>query len=113
MAAEQAEAAVEDAWKLRTSIDFARKTKMTAEARIVSLEQWSDLLAKLQGVPVVSDVTIFAMNVGEARINISYSGTLEQLRNLAAQSGITFSNRDGLTWVSRGKPASPDGGEER
>ncbi len=113
MAAEQVEAAIEDAWKVRTSIDVSKKAKMIAEVRITSLEQWTDLLAKISTIPIVSDVSIVAMNIGEGRIGISYSGTPDQLRDLAAQSSLTIASRDGLNWVSRGKPAATASAEEQ
>lgn len=105
MAADQAVAAIEDAWKLRTSIDFGRKSKLVAEVHIASLEQWSDLLTRLSTVPVVSDVSVQAMNTGEARIAISYSGTADQLRDMAAQSNVVVASRDGTWWVTPGKAA--------
>ena len=111
-AADQAAAAIEDTWKLRTSIDFGRKSKLVAEVRIVSLEQWSDLLAKLSAVPIISDVSVQAMNTGEARIAISYSGTADQVRDLAAQSNIVVASRDGMWWVSPGKAAPQASSDE-
>jgi Uncharacterized protein conserved in bacteria (DUF2066) len=113
LAAGQAEAAIEEAWKVRTSIDTSKKARMVAEVRIASLEDWTDLLAKISSIPIVSDVVVVAMNTGEGRIGISYSGTPEQLRDLAAQSGLTLASRDGFTWVSRGKPAAAASVEEQ
>jgi hypothetical protein len=106
LAAEQTAAAIEDAWKLRTSIDFGRKSRLTADARIASLEQWTDLVARLSAMPLVSDVTVQAMNTGEGRLIISYSGTPDQLRDAAAQSDVSLANRDGLWWVSASRSAA-------
>jgi hypothetical protein len=113
MAADRAEAAIEEAWKVRTSVDTSRKARLVAEARINSLEEWTDLLGKISSIPIVSDVDIVAMNTGEGRIEISYSGTPEQLRDLAAQSSLSVASRDGLTWVSRGKPAATASSQEQ
>jgi len=113
MAAAQVEAAIEEAWKVRTSVDTSKKTRMVAEVRITSLEDWTDLLGKISSIPMVSDVDVVAMNTGEGRIDISYSGTPEQLRDLAAQSGLAFASHDGLTWVSRGKTAATASAEEQ
>jgi len=107
MAADLAASAIEDAWKMRTAIDFNRKSKLAAEVRIVSLEQWSDLLAKLATVPSVSDVGVSAMNIGEARVTITYAGAPDQLRDLAAQSNLNLSNRDGVWWLSEGRQVAP------
>ena len=102
-AAEQVVGAIEDNWKLRTAIDFGRKSKLIADARIISLEDWSGLLAKLAAIPVVSDVTVQAMNVGDARISLTYAGTQEQLHDIAAQNNLSITNRDGTWWISNGK----------
>ncbi|HEY4114523.1 MAG TPA: DUF2066 domain-containing protein [Rhizomicrobium sp.] len=106
LAAEQTAAAIEDAWKLRTSIDFGRKSRLTADARIASLEQWTDLVSRLSAMPLVSDVTVQAMNTGEGRLIISYSGTPDQLRDAAAQSDVSLDSRDGVWWVSASRSAA-------
>ncbi|HEY8698604.1 MAG TPA: DUF2066 domain-containing protein [Rhizomicrobium sp.] len=107
MAADLAAAAIEDAWKTRVAIDFNKKSRLAAEVRIVSLEQWSELLARLATVPAISDVNVSAMNIGEARLSITYAGGPDQLRELAAQSNLNFSNRDGVWWLSAGRQPSP------
>lgn len=104
MAAQQAKAAIEDAWKNKGSVDLSRKSKLVAEVRIDSLEQWSSLLARLAAVPTVSDVAIVAMNTGEGRVAISYAGTPDQLKAAAGQSNLTLVDRGGSWWVSNGKP---------
>jgi hypothetical protein len=111
-AAELATAAIEDAWKNKGTLDLSKKSRMVAEVRIASLGQWSSLLGRLSTVPAVSDVNVVAMNIGEGRLAISYTGTAEQLRAAAAQSSLTFAERDGQWWISPGKPASDDTGAE-
>jgi hypothetical protein len=110
LAADQSAAAIEDAWKLRTTIDLGHKSKLTADARIASLDQWTDLLTRLSAIPLVTDVSVQAMNIGDARVAITYSGTPEQLRSAAVQSNVSLANHDGLWWVaaSRSAPSSTD-----
>src|SRR6478735_8042244 len=74
-AAQQATAAIEDAWKNRGTVEVAKKTKMVAEVRIASLSQWVSLLGRLSAVLSVTDVNVTTLNVGDARINFTYSGT--------------------------------------
>ncbi len=107
-AAELAEAAIEDAWKTRGTIDLNKKSRIVAELRITSLEQWNNMLARLAAVPAISDVSVVAMNTGEGRVAISYTGTPEQLRTVAAQSSLSFAERGGTWWISPGKPAAED-----
>jgi hypothetical protein len=104
-AAGQAEAAIEDAWKNKGTVEVAKKGKLVAEVRITSLEQWSSTLARLAAVTNVSDVSILAMNTGEGRVAISYTGTPDQLRTAAGQSNLSLTDRDGSWWVANGRPS--------
>jgi hypothetical protein len=107
-AAQQATAAIEDAWKNRGTAEVAKKkTKMVAEVRIASLSQWVSLLGRLSAVPSVTDVNVAAMNIGEARINFTYSGTPDQLKSAAAQQNLTLADRGDTWWIS---PASGESG---
>jgi hypothetical protein len=105
-AAQQAEAAIEDAWKNKGTVDLNKKARLVAEVPITSLEQWSSTLARLAAVPTVNDVSVVAMNTGEGRVAISYAGTPDQLRTAAGQANLTLTDRGGSWWVSNGKPES-------
>lgn len=107
-AAEQAEAAIEDAWKNRGTVDLSRKTRIVAEARISSLEQWNNLFSRLSSVSSVSDVSLVAMNIGEARVGFSYIGTPDQLRAAAEQSNLTLTDRGGSWWIAAGKASADE-----
>jgi hypothetical protein len=107
-AAEQAEAAIEDALKNRGTVDLSRKTRMVAEARISSLEQWNNLFSRLSSVSSVSDVDLVAMNTGEARVGFSYTGTPDQLRAAAEQSNLTLTDRGGAWWIAAGKASADE-----
>jgi Uncharacterized protein conserved in bacteria (DUF2066) len=107
-AAELAEVAIEDAWKTRGTIDLNKKSRMVAELRITSLEQWNSMLARLAAVPAISDVSVVAMNTGEGRVALSYTGTPDQLRTMAGQSNLNFAEHGGTWWISPGKPAADD-----
>lgn len=111
-AAEQAEAAIEDAWKARGTVDTGKKSKLVAEATLSSLPAWDSLLARLQSVPTVSDIDVIAMNIGEARISFSYTGTPDQLRSAAAQANLTLTDRGGSWWISPGRPSEEGGAAE-
>lgn len=114
MAAQKAEAAIEDAWKNKgtATVDLSKKSKLIAEVPITSLQQWSSTLARLAAVTNVSDVSIMAMNTGEGRVAISYAGTPDQLRTAAGQANLALTDRGGAWWVSNGKPEdNPDTGE--
>ncbi|HEY1638491.1 MAG TPA: DUF2066 domain-containing protein [Rhizomicrobium sp.] len=111
-AAEQAQAAIEEAWKTRGTVDLSKKSKLVAEATISSLPEWNSLLARLESVSTVSDVDVIAMDMGEARLSFSYTGTPDQLRSAAAQANLTVTDRGGSWWISPGRPSEETGSEE-
>jgi len=111
-AAEQAENAIEDAWKSKVTVDLNKRAKLVAEVRFDSLEQWNGMFNRLQSVSSVSDVTLVAMNTGEARVTLSYAGSPDQLRNAAAQSNLSVEDRSGTWWISQGKAAADAGAQE-
>jgi hypothetical protein len=94
-AADAAAAAIVEAWKAHSAIDFNRRFKLTADASISSLSDWGLMMQKLATVPTIAEVQVLAMNVGQARIAITYVGTPEQLEALAAQSSLELSNSGG------------------
>ena len=94
-AADAAAVSIVEVWKSHSAIDFNKRYKLTAEARISSLADWGVLMQKLATIPTVTEVQVVAMNVGEARIVITYVGTPEQLQGLAAQSSLDLSNSGG------------------
>jgi hypothetical protein len=104
-AADAAANAIIDASKARSAIDFGKHSKVVADVRIDSLSAWSTLQQKLAAIPSVTDVFIIAMNIGEARIAISYVGTQDQFSDQLAQAGLELSSRNG-TWTLSTQTAS-------
>jgi len=94
-AADAAAASIVEVWKSHSAIDFNKRYKLTAEVHIASLADWGLLMQKLATVPTITEVQVVAMNVGEARVAITYVGTPEQLQAVAAQSSIDLSNSGG------------------
>lgn len=89
-----------DFWKARSAIDFNKRSKLVAEVHIDSLSAWSAVLQKFATVPTVTDVGVIAMNIGEARISISYVGNSDQLAANLQQAGLALSNDDGTWWLA-------------
>lgn len=96
-AADATAQAIIEAWKARSAVDFGKHSKLIAEVRVPSLADWGMLVQRLSAIPTVSDVEVLAMDIGEARIAVTYAGTPDQLVALAAQSAIDLSNNGG-TW---------------
>ena len=106
-AAEAAATAVIEAWKAHAAIDFSRRFKLTAEVHVDALEDWGTMQQKLATVPTITDIGVEAMDIGEARIAISYVGTAQQLKDAIAQAGYDLENGDsGWTLAPLPPPAT-------
>lgn len=96
-AADAAATAIVDAWKAHAAIDFSKRLRLTAEIKAASLSEWGAIMQKLATVPTITDVAVQAMDIGEARVSVTYAGTAEQLQAFVAQAGLDMEN-DGGTW---------------
>ena len=105
-AAEAAVHAIDDLWKSHAAVDFSQKGKLIVDVRAASLAQFAGIQSALAGVPNVAGVTVVAMNIGEARLSLSYLGTFDQLREALAQAGLVLANRDGVWQLSQGAGAN-------
>ncbi len=106
-AAEAAVHALEDLYKSHAAVDFSQKSKLVADVRVASLAQLAGLQSALAGVPNVSNVAVVAMDIGEARLSISYIGSADQLRDAMAQAGLTLVNRGGAWQLSQAGTGTP------
>jgi hypothetical protein len=98
--------AIINAWKGHASVDN-RRSRVTAEIHIDSLEAWGSLQQKLLTVPNVSDVTVAAMDTGEARVVLTYIGNIEQLHDNMSKNGIDLTN-DAGAWTIAATPTPDD-----
>jgi hypothetical protein len=108
IAAQAAVRAMEDLWKTRTAIDFSQRGRLTIDVRIDGLQQWGQLQSQLSSVSNVTGTTVQAMTIGYARINLTYQGGLEQLREALGGAGLALSNRGGQWMLA---PAARQGGQ--
>ena len=105
-AADAAVHAIEDMWKSHVAVDFSQKGELVVEVRAASLAQFAGMQDALAGVPNVAGVTVVAMDIGEARLSLSYLGTIDQLRDALAQAGLVLVNRGGTWQLSQGAGAN-------
>jgi hypothetical protein len=87
-AADAAVAAIAEMWKQKAAVDYSQRGKIVADVHINSLAQWGSFQTTLASVPNVTAVDVVAMNVGEARVSLSYLGTSDQLRDALAQVSL-------------------------
>ena len=102
-AAQAAVRAIEDMWKTRSAIDFSQRGHITADVRIESLAQWSEIQSALGSVSNVTGFTVTAMNMNYARINLGYLGGIDQVREALAGAGLSLTNRGGQ-WMLAHNP---------
>src|SRR5207249_3623486 len=97
--ADAAANAIIDSWKSRSAVDFSKRSKLLAEMHVNTLEEWAQALQKLGTLSTVTDVSVVAMNLGEARVVISYVGSTDQLNEQLARAGLTLSSENGQWWL--------------
>ena len=109
-AADAAAQAIADAWKMRSAINFNQKSTLVAEMNISSLESWAAMQKTLSSIPLVTDVQVLAMNMGEVRMQLTYAGSAEQLNDLLSQSHVDMVSRGGMWWLAPAAVNSDAGG---
>lgn len=100
--ADAAAGAIINAWKTRSVVDYGKRSNLTVLAHVNSLADWGQLAQTLGSVATITDVRVFAMDIGEARLTIGYVGTTDQLNAQLARVGLNLSNEDGEWWLGRG-----------
>ena len=100
-AAQAAVRAIEDMWKTRSAIDFSQRGRLTADVRIASLAQWSEIQTALASVSNVTGMTVTAIDTSYARITIAYLGGVDQLREACTGAGLSLTNRGGQWMLAK------------
>jgi hypothetical protein len=100
-AAQAAVRAIEDLWKTRSAIDFSQRGRLTVDVHIAGLAQWGEIQTALGTVGNVTGVTVTAMDMNYARINLTYQGGIDQLREAMGGAGLSLTNRGGQWMLAR------------
>jgi len=90
-AADAAMSTISELWKQKAAVDFSQRGTITVDVRIASLAQWAAIQSALTAVPNVTGMRVLAMDIGEARLSLSYLGTPEQLRESLGQASLQLS----------------------
>jgi hypothetical protein len=106
-AADAAATAVINAWKAHAAIDFGHRFKLTAAVHVDNLADWGAMQARIVTIPTVTDVTVVAMDIGMARVSITYVGTAEQLKESLGQGGYDLESNDNGGWTLAPNPPPP------
>jgi hypothetical protein len=105
-AADAAVRAIDEMWKSQKAVDYSQKARLTADVRIASLAQFAALENAIAGVPNVAEVNVAAMDIGAARLTITFIGSPDQLKAALAQAGISLIGRAG-SWQIAGGAGQP------
>jgi hypothetical protein len=98
-AAAAASVAIANYWKSRSAIDYGRRLKLTADVHVASLQQWGDVLARLGTVSTITEVNVNAMDIGLAKVTLTYVGTTDQLHDALTQAKVDLSPKTGGGWT--------------
>ncbi|MDE2265269.1 MAG: DUF2066 domain-containing protein [Alphaproteobacteria bacterium] len=101
-AADAAVRAIDDMWKSHAAVDFSQKGTLAVDVRFASLAQFASMQSALGGVPNVAGVSVDAIDIGQARLSLSYIGTIDQLRAALTQAGIGLVSRGGAWQLTQG-----------
>lgn len=97
-AAQAAVNAIADLWKSRSIIDFTQHGRLTADVRIVSLTEWGEIQSALASIGNITSMSVVAMDIGYARINLTFQGDLDQLHEALAGAGLSLT-KNGGQWM--------------
>ena len=86
---------IADAWKARSSVDYARSNRIIADVLFNSLEDWSKIRAQLAAVRAIENFQVVGLALNEAEVDFTYFGRPEQLRDALAQANINLVNNGG------------------
>ena len=100
-AALAAAGAIIDSWKAHSVVDYGKKATLFASLHVDSLADWSEMLKRLGAATNVTSVDVVALDIGEARVAISYVGSQDQLNDQLAHAGLSLASAGGQTWLSR------------
>ena len=95
--ADAASMKIAEVWKDRSAVDYGQRGRLAVDVDFRSLEEWSRIRTQLASVRSVSQIDLLGMSVNEARIELSYFGRPEQLRDIFQQQNLDF-RAVGRTW---------------
>ncbi|HEX4534569.1 MAG TPA: DUF2066 domain-containing protein [Rhizomicrobium sp.] len=102
-AASAANQVIVDNWKNHAAINYNAQNILTAEVHISSLDDWAGVQNRIATISSITGLTVVAMNIGEARVNLAYVGTLDQLKDSLKQQNLSLSSQqDGIWNLAKG-----------
>jgi Uncharacterized protein conserved in bacteria (DUF2066) len=97
---------VEEAWKSANILDFRETGTLTARVPATSLQDWLSVRDRLAAIPAVRASRLVSLDRSEARVEIRYVGSADQLRTALAQRNLELGGSD-PDWVLQSVTAAP------
>lgn len=107
LAAQAAASAIGEAWKSRNAIDFSKRFAVTVNVAIDTLGAWGQMQQRLIKIPVVMNIRVEAMAIGQVRAVVTYVGSQQQFQEALGPAGFSLQARDGETWLTAAPPPAP------
>ena len=108
--AEAASLKLAEGWKSRAAVDYSQSSRLTTEVEFASPGDWSKIRAQLSGVKSITNLDVVGVTLHEARIQLSYFGKPDQLKDAMTQQNLEFTNAGGqytLQLAADASSASP------
>lgn len=98
LAADAAVHGIEVMFQQKPPIDFGPRGTLTADVRIDSLGQWTLMQNAFATTPNVLSVQVTAMDIGEAKVIVTYQGSPDTLQNALAPQGVALTRNADSSW---------------
>lgn len=107
LAADAAVRAIEVMFQQKPAIDFGPKASLAADVDIDSLAQWNQIQTAMSMSPSVLGVQVSAMDIGHARVIVSYQGPVDTLQDALVPLGVQLT-QSGDNWtIAYAPPPKP------
>ena len=97
---------VEEAWKSANILNFGESGTLTARVPAAALKDWLAVRDRLAATPAVRMSRLVSPDRAEARVEIHYVGSADQLRTALAQRDLELGGSD-PDWVLQPTGAAP------
>ncbi|MEM7652612.1 MAG: hypothetical protein AAF220_05470 [Pseudomonadota bacterium] len=98
-AADKVAARIEENWKRTNLVSFGAEQAMTVVVPISSLGEWIKIRQRLDDVPLLRRYSLNSMSRAEARVNLGFLGTPEQLQIALAQKDLSLVQTASGVWA--------------
>jgi hypothetical protein len=81
---------IAEVWKDRSAVDYGQRGRLAVDVDFRSLEEWARIRNQLAAIRSVSEVALIGMSLNEARVEFTFFGRPEQLRDIFQQQSLDF-----------------------